>query len=97
MAVDTKRIRYQYKEGDTAGKILRETAERNIRDNKLALRYKKLGTWNPVSWRQFYPDVKNTALGLVSLGAKLGDKAFIYGNITPDSYVFAYGCASVMP
>ena len=97
MAVDTKRIIYQYKEGDTVGKILRVISERHIRDNKLALRYKKLGIWNPVGWKKFYGDVRNSALGLVSMGAKHGDKVFIYGNIAPESYAVAYGCASVMP
>jgi long-chain acyl-CoA synthetase len=95
MAVDTKRVIYHYTEGDTVGKILRIVAERNIRDNKLALRYKKLGIWNPVSWKKFYSDVRNSALGLVSLGAKLGDKVFIYGNIAPESYAVAYGCACI--
>jgi long-subunit acyl-CoA synthetase (AMP-forming) len=63
MAVATKPVRYKFKEGDTVGKIITEVSGPNIRDNKLALRYKKMGIWNPVSWKKFYSDVRNSALG----------------------------------
>lgn len=95
MPAKTKPTTYQYKEGDTVGRIVRWAALRHIDDNKIAIRHKKLGIWKRYMWKQFYADVKNAALGLVSLGAKHGDKVFIYGNIAPESYAVAYACASI--
>jgi long-chain acyl-CoA synthetase len=46
----------------------------------VALREKYYGIWNEVSWNEYYRHVRNTALGLVELGLKEGDKVCIHSE-----------------
>lgn len=48
--------------------------------NTVALREKYYGLWNEVSWNEYYRHVRNTALGLIELGLKEGDKVCIHSE-----------------
>ena len=37
-------------------------------DTKVAMREKEFGIWIPITWKQYYENVKRIALGMVSLG-----------------------------
>jgi len=52
--------------------------------DKLALREKEYGIWNPYSWRHYYETARAVALGLMSLGIKSGDRVAIAGENTPE-------------
>ena len=41
-------------------------------DKKVAMREKEFGIWNPITWKQYYENVKRIALGMVSLGSGAG-------------------------
>lgn len=68
----------------TFPKLLKQNAEK-YGDKKAALRQKGLGIWQTCSWRQYYDNVRNLALGLHSLGFGKGDKLAIIGNNRPES------------
>jgi long-chain acyl-CoA synthetase len=42
--------------------------------SKVAMREKEFGIWKPITWHDYLENVKYTALGLISLGMKPGDK-----------------------
>ena len=42
---------------------------------KVALRYKRLGIWREVTWKEFGEEVRACAYGLMALGVERGDKA----------------------
>jgi long-chain acyl-CoA synthetase len=52
--------------------------------DRLALREKEYGIWNPYSWRHYYETARAVALGLISLGIKPGDRVAIAGENTPE-------------
>ncbi|TAI65146.1 AMP-binding protein [Bradyrhizobium sp. Leo170] len=52
--------------------------------DKLALREKDYGIWNPYSWNHYYETARAVALGLLSLGIKPGDRVAIAGENTPE-------------
>ncbi len=68
----------------TFPKLLKQNAEK-YGSNKVALRQKGLGIWQPCSWQQYYENVRNLALGLHSLGFGAGCKLAIIGNNRPES------------
>ena len=41
-------------------------------DKKVAMREKEFGIWNPITWKEYYENVKRIALGMVSLGLERG-------------------------
>ncbi|OGP73852.1 MAG: hypothetical protein A2W09_08705 [Deltaproteobacteria bacterium RBG_16_50_11] len=43
-------------------------------DKKIAMREKEFGIWVPITWKQYYENVKRIALGMVSLGLQREDK-----------------------
>lgn len=49
----------------------------------LAMRYKHHGIWYPITWEDYYLQVKYLALGLVSLGFQHDDKLLIIGDYAP--------------
>ncbi|MFX3623063.1 MAG: AMP-binding protein [Ectobacillus sp.] len=51
-----------------------------ISPDKVALRYKDFGIWNEISWKMYYEEVKQFALGLKTLGFSRGDKLAIIGE-----------------
>jgi long-chain acyl-CoA synthetase len=61
--------------GDTLPRLLRERARLAPQD--VALREKEWGIWQRVTWEDYLGHVRRTALGLVSLGLRRGDKVAI--------------------
>ncbi|MBX9767106.1 MAG: long-chain fatty acid--CoA ligase, partial [Bdellovibrionales bacterium] len=49
-----------------------------------AMRFKKNGVWNTLSWRDYYDNVERVAGGLMSLGLQAGDKIAIWSNTRPE-------------
>ena len=54
-------------------------------DKKVAMREKEFGIWIPITWRQYYENVKRIALGMVSLGLERGDKVAMIGDNRPEA------------
>lgn len=52
--------------------------------NKVAMREKEFGIWRPISWGDYFENVKYIALGLISLGLKPGDKVSMIGDNRPE-------------
>jgi long-chain acyl-CoA synthetase len=54
-------------------------------DKKVAMREKEFGIWIPITWKQYYENVKRIALGMVSLGLDRGDKVAMIGDNRPEA------------
>jgi long-chain acyl-CoA synthetase len=52
--------------------------------NKVAMREKEFGIWRPISWGDYFENVKYIALGLISLGLEPGDKVSMIGDNRPE-------------
>jgi len=66
----------------TIPQLLRQRA--GLHGDRLALREKEFGIWNPYSWAHYYATARAVALGLMSLGIKPGDRVAIAGENTPE-------------
>src|SRR6201982_1454116 len=66
----------------TIPQLLRQRAA--MQGDKLALREKEYGIWNPYSWNHYYRTARAVALGLLSLGIKPGDRVAIAAEDTPE-------------
>ena len=66
----------------TVPQLLRRRAA--MHGDKLALREKDYGIWNPYSWNHYYQTARAVALGLLALGIKPGDRVAIAGENTPE-------------
>jgi long-chain acyl-CoA synthetase len=66
----------------TIPQLLRQRAV--MHGDKLALREKEYGIWNPYSWSHYYETARAVALGLLALGLKPGDRVAIAGENTPE-------------
>jgi long-chain acyl-CoA synthetase len=75
---------YEITQDSTIPKFWLETAKKYW-DKKVAMREKEFGIWMPVTWQQYYENVKKLALGLVSLGLEAGDKVAIIGDNRPEA------------
>jgi len=53
-------------------------------DTRAAIREKEFGIWQPVTWRGYYENVRDFALGLHCLGFKPGDKLAYAGDNRPE-------------
>ena len=53
-------------------------------DSRVAIREKEYGIWQPVTWRGYYENVRDFALGLHCLGFKPGDKLAYAGDNRPE-------------
>ena len=51
---------------------------------KEALRHKEYGVWKSVTWREYGQKVRETAAGMLSLGAERGDFIGILGDNRPE-------------
>ncbi|HEX5452667.1 MAG TPA: AMP-binding protein [Stellaceae bacterium] len=69
---------------NTLPQFLRRNAEQ-IPD-RAALREKDLGIWQPYSWRRYWNEVREIALGLAAHGFKRGDKLSVIGENRPRLY-----------
>ena len=54
-------------------------------DKKVAMREKEFGIWVPITWKQYYENVKRIALGMISLGLEKGDKVAMIGDNRPEA------------
>jgi long-chain acyl-CoA synthetase len=54
-------------------------------DRKVAMREKEFGIWVPMTWKQYYENVKRIALGMVALGLERGDKVAMIGDNRPEA------------
>jgi len=68
---------------ETLPHLLKEKAEL-YGNAKVALREKEFGIWQPVTWQQYFENVRRLALGLVTLGYNPGDKMAILGDNRPE-------------
>ncbi len=68
---------------DTLPKLLRHNA-RKYGDDRVAMREKEFGIWQPFTWKEYYDHVKYFCLGLVSMGLKKGDTISIIGDNRPE-------------
>jgi len=60
-------------------------AAKKYGDKKVAMREKEFGLWIPITWKQYYENVKRIALGMVSLGLERGDKVAMIGDNRPEA------------
>ncbi len=51
---------------------------------KVAMREKEFGIWRPLTWKDYYDNVKYLSLGMVSLGLRKGDKVAMIGDNRPE-------------
>jgi len=52
--------------------------------NRVAMREKEFGIWRPITWHDYFENVKYLALGLLSLGLENGDKVSMIGDNRPE-------------
>ena len=67
---------------DTLPKQLRENA--HVFADKVALREKRFGIWQALTWRDYYERVRNFALGLYCMGFEPTDRVAIIGDNRPE-------------
>ncbi|MBR9979785.1 MAG: AMP-binding protein [Desulfatitalea sp.] len=67
----------------------------NSTPEKVALRKKNLGRWQPYTWEQYYAFVRRTALGLEKIGLKRQDKVALIGDNIPEMLFVAIGTHSM--
>jgi len=67
----------------TIPKLFLQQAERYGK-NRVAMREKEYGIWRPFTWHDYLRNVKEMALGLISLGLKPGDKVSMIGDNRPE-------------
>src|SRR4051812_47756584 len=70
--------------GATLPQLLRHNAE--SMPDRPALREKDLGIWQSYSWRRYWEEVRDLALGLAAVGFKPGDKLSVIGENRPRLY-----------
>ena len=63
--------------------LLRRNALR-LGDKKVAIREKEFGIWQSVTWKGYYENVRDFALGLHQLGFKRDDKLSYIGDNRPE-------------
>jgi long-chain acyl-CoA synthetase len=52
--------------------------------DRVAMREKEFGIWRPITWHDYFENVKYIALGLISLGLEEGDKVAMIGDNRPE-------------
>ncbi|MFC1882120.1 AMP-binding protein [Thermodesulfobacteriota bacterium] len=52
--------------------------------DRVAMREKEFGIWRPITWQDYFENVKYIALGLISLGLEEGDKVSMIGDNRPE-------------
>ncbi len=67
----------------TIPKLFFEQAKRYGK-GRVAMREKEFGIWRPVTWYDYFDNVKYISLGLISLGLKEGDKVSMIGDNRPE-------------
>ncbi len=67
----------------TIPKLFLEHATK-FRKDRVAMREKEFGIWRPITWLDYFENVKYLALGLISLGLEDGDKVSMIGDNRPE-------------
>jgi long-chain acyl-CoA synthetase len=67
----------------TIPKLFYEKATHYGKD-RVAMREKEFGIWRPITWQDYFDNVKYIALGLISLGLEEGDKVSMIGDNRPE-------------
>jgi long-chain acyl-CoA synthetase len=67
----------------TIPKLFVEKAQSYGKD-RVAMREKEFGIWRPITWQDYYDNVKYLALGLVGMGLEEGDKVSMIGDNRPE-------------
>ena len=67
----------------TIPKLFYEKATQYGKD-RVAMREKEFGIWRPITWQDYFENVKFIALGLISLGLEDGDKVAMIGDNRPE-------------
>lgn len=67
---------------ETLPKLLRENSR--VFTNKMALREKRFGIWQSLTWKAYYERVRNFALGLHEMGFSKEDRVAIIGDNRPE-------------
>ena len=57
--------------------------------DKVALREKEFGRWRNYTWRQYYDNVRKTALGLDKIGLARGETLAVISDNIPEMLVMA--------
>ena len=78
---------------NTIPTLFRETAKKF--GDKVALRHKKFGLWDDVTWSQYYEQSKIVGQALIELGMKKGDFVAIIGNNSPEWVMIDMGVQMV--
>lgn len=74
--------------GATWPQVLRANARR-YGEGLRAMRHKRLGIWEPISWAEYDRRVARLALGLAALGMRPGDRVLVIGDHAPPWYIAA--------
>ena len=70
-------------EHNTLPALLKRNADR-YGDRRVAIREKEFGIWQSVTWKGYYENVRDFALGLHQMGFKPGDKLSYIGDNRPE-------------
>lgn len=70
---------------DTLPKVLLQAAD-GPHGSDTALRQKRFGVWSPVTWQQYGANVRDTYLGLRTLGVAEGDGLFFIAENSPEVF-----------
>ncbi len=63
--------------------LLKRNADR-LENARVAIREKEFGIWQPVTWRGYFENVRDFALGLHEMGFRHGDKLSYAGDNRPE-------------
>ncbi|RLB08019.1 MAG: long-chain fatty acid--CoA ligase, partial [Deltaproteobacteria bacterium] len=78
----------------TLPKLLVRIAQR-YGERKVAIREKEFGIWRPITWADYLRNVREFALGLVSMGIQRGDKVVMIGDNRPEGLFAEMAAMSV--
>ncbi len=67
----------------TIPKLFFEKARQYGKD-RVAMREKEFGIWQPITWQDYFDNVKYLTLGLIRLGLEEGDKVAMIGDNRPE-------------
>lgn len=81
-------------EYQTLPALLKRNADR-YGDTRVAIREKEFGIWQSVTWKGYYENVRDFALGLHCLGFKRGDKLSYMGDNRPEGLYSELGVQSL--
>ncbi|BBO77164.1 long-chain-fatty-acid--CoA ligase [Desulfosarcina widdelii] len=67
----------------TIQKLFYQQAQR-YGENRVAMREKEFGLWRPITWQDYFDNVKYLSLGLIHMGLEPGDKVAMIGDNRPE-------------